>query len=56
MRQSIEVTMDTKPTGGEPTLEKKGYAEPLARRVLLEALRGRGGRLTKADAITISLT
>ena len=46
--------METKPTGGEPTLEKKGYAEPVARRVLLEALRGRGGKLTRADAVTIS--
>ena len=39
---------------GEPTLEKKGYAEPRAKRVLLEALRGRGGKLTKADAIAVS--
>jgi hypothetical protein len=39
---------------GEPTIEKKTYAEPRAKRVLLEALRGRGGQLTKADAITLS--
>ena len=36
------------------TLEKKGYADPKAKRVLLEALRGRGGKLTKADAMTVS--
>ena len=29
-------------------------AEPKAKRVLLEALRGRGGKLTKADAVTLS--
>src|SRR6266700_776989 len=36
------------------TIEKKGYADPKAKRVLLEALRGRGGKLTKADAMTVS--
>lgn len=38
----------------EPTIEKKGFADPRARKVLLEALRGRGGRLTRSDAITLS--
>jgi hypothetical protein len=46
--------MEARPRAGEPTLEKKGYAEPRAKRVLLEALRGRGGKLTKADAIAVS--
>jgi len=38
----------------EPTIEKKGYADPRAKKVLLEALRGRGGKLTRSDAMTIS--
>jgi hypothetical protein len=46
--------MQQRATTGEPTIEKKGYAEPRAKRVLLEALRGRGGKLTKADAMTVS--
>jgi hypothetical protein len=41
---------------GQPTItiEKKSYAQQEATRVLLEALRGRGGKLTKADAMTAS--
>jgi hypothetical protein len=39
---------------GEPTIEKKKYPETRAAKVLLEALRGRGGKLTKADAMTVS--
>ena len=46
--------MTTRAVTTQPTIEKKGYAEPKAKRILLEALRGRGGRLTKADAITVS--
>jgi hypothetical protein len=46
--------MRDRPTTGEPTIEKKGYAEPRAKRVLLEALRGRGGKLTRSDAVTLS--
>jgi hypothetical protein len=38
----------------EPTIEKKGYADPRAKKVLLDALRGRGGKLTRSDAMTIS--
>jgi hypothetical protein len=38
----------------EPTIEKKGYADPRAKKVLLEALRGRGGKLTRSDAMTVS--
>jgi hypothetical protein len=39
---------------GYPTIEKKGYAEPKARSILLDALRGRGGKLTKSDAMAVS--
>ncbi len=39
---------------GYPTLEKKAYAEPKAKRILLEALRGRGGKLTRSDAMAVS--
>jgi hypothetical protein len=39
---------------GEPTIEKKTYTEEQAQRVLLDALRGKGGRLTKADAVALS--
>jgi hypothetical protein len=39
---------------GEPTIEKKTYTEEQAKRVLLDALRGKGGQLTKADAVTLS--
>jgi hypothetical protein len=35
-------------------VEKRTYTETRATKVLLEALRGRGGQLTKADAITVS--
>jgi hypothetical protein len=38
----------------EPTLEKKGYADSRATAVLLQALRGRGGKLTRADAMALS--
>lgn len=38
----------------EATIEKKGYADPRAKKVLLEALRGRGGRLTRSDAMMVS--
>ncbi|HET6147685.1 MAG TPA: hypothetical protein VFH68_09140, partial [Polyangia bacterium] len=46
--------MEARPQVGEPTIEKKGYAEPRAKRVMLDALRGRGGKLTRADAIAVS--
>jgi hypothetical protein len=39
---------------GEPTIEKKNYTEEQAKRVLLDALRGKGGQLTKADAVALS--
>src|SRR4051812_16087863 len=39
---------------GEPTIETKSYPEARASRVLLDALRGRGGKLTRADAMTLS--
>jgi len=58
MRQSIDREMAPQPSygapRGEPTIQKKGYAEPKAKRILMEALRGRGGKLTKADAMTVS--
>jgi len=38
----------------DPTIEQKSYSEREARRVLLEALRGQGGQLTKADAVAKS--
>jgi hypothetical protein len=37
----------------EPTVERK-YSEREAHRILLDALRGQGGQLTKADAVTKS--
>jgi hypothetical protein len=50
--------MLAKPSQGEskgfPTIEKKGYAEPKARGILLDALRGRGGKLTRSDAMAVS--
>jgi hypothetical protein len=39
---------------GEPTIEKKNYTEEQAKRVLLDALRGKRGQLTKADAVALS--
>jgi len=39
---------------GQPTIEAKSYPEARASRVLLDALRGRGGKLTRADAMTLS--
>lgn len=38
----------------QPTIEQTAYSEREARRILLEALRGQGGQLTKADAVTKS--
>ncbi|HEY2902319.1 MAG TPA: hypothetical protein VGL59_17185 [Polyangia bacterium] len=38
----------------EPTIEKKGYTDQRAKTVLLEALRGRNGQLTRADAMAAS--
>ena len=40
--------------GAEPTFEAKPYSERDARRILLEALKGQGGQLTKADAVAKS--
>jgi hypothetical protein len=37
-----------------PTIERKHYADPRAKTVMLAALRGRGARLTRADAIVAS--
>ena len=45
---------DTLPMSGEPTIEKKNYTEEQAKRVLLAALRGKGGQLTKSDAVASS--
>jgi hypothetical protein len=39
---------------GQPTIEKKTYSDEEAKRLLLKALRGKGGELTKADAVTLS--
>jgi hypothetical protein len=39
---------------GEPTIEKKTYSDVQAKQVLLGALRGKGGPLTKADAVALS--
>ncbi len=36
------------------TIEKKAYTDQRAKTVLLEALRGKGGKLTHADAMTVS--
>jgi hypothetical protein len=38
----------------EPTVERKKYSEPRATAVMKEALRGRGAKLTRADAIAAS--
>jgi hypothetical protein len=38
----------------EPTLERKEYSDQRATGVMLEALRGRGAKLTRADAIVAS--
>jgi hypothetical protein len=38
----------------EPTFAAKPYSERDARRILLEALKGQGGQLTKADAVAKS--
>jgi hypothetical protein len=38
----------------EPTIERKGYSDNRAKVVMLEALRGRGAKLTRADAIAAS--
>src|SRR5512141_984648 len=38
----------------QPTIEQTAYSEREARRILLEALRGQGGQLTKADAVAKS--
>ena len=40
--------------GTETTFATKSYSESEARRILLEALKGQGGQLTKADAVTKS--
>jgi hypothetical protein len=37
-----------------PTIERKHYADPRAKAVMLDALRGRGAKLTRADAIVAS--
>ena len=44
----------TKTMGADPTFEAKPYSERDARRILLEALKGQGGQLTKADAVAKS--
>jgi hypothetical protein len=38
----------------EPTIERKGYSDQSAKAVMIEALRGRGARLTRADAMVAS--
>jgi hypothetical protein len=38
----------------EPTIERKGYSDQRATAVMIEALRGRGGKLTRADAMVAS--
>jgi hypothetical protein len=38
----------------ESTIEKKTYTEAQAKRVLLETLRGKQGRITKSDAVALS--
>lgn len=38
----------------QPTIEQTTYSDREARRILLEALRGQGGQLTKADAVAKS--
>jgi hypothetical protein len=39
---------------GEPTIEKKSYTEAQAKQVVLRALRGKGGQLTRADVVALS--
>jgi hypothetical protein len=39
---------------GKLTDDKKAYTDEQSKRVLLKALRGRGGQLTKADAVALS--
>jgi hypothetical protein len=39
---------------GDPTIEKKSYTEAQAKEVVLRALRGKGGQLTRADVVTLS--
>ena len=38
----------------EPTIERKQYSDHRAKAVMLTALRGRGAKLTRADAIVAS--
>lgn len=38
----------------DPTIERKGYSDQRAAAVMIEALRGRGAKLTRADAIAAS--
>src|SRR3982750_4965323 len=38
----------------EPTIERKQYSDQRAKAVMLTALRGRGAKLTRADAIVAS--
>jgi hypothetical protein len=42
------------PVASEPTIERKGYSDQRAKAVMMEALRGRGARLTRADAMVAS--
>jgi hypothetical protein len=42
------------PVTAEPTIERKGYSDERATAVMLEALRGRGAKLTRADAMVAS--
>jgi hypothetical protein len=39
---------------GEPTIEKKSYSDAQAKQVVLRALRGKGGQLTRADVVALS--
>ena len=39
---------------GEPVIEKKAYSEAQAKQVVLRALRGKGGQLTRADVVALS--
>jgi hypothetical protein len=39
---------------GEPVIEKKSYTEAQAKQVVLRALRGKGGQLTRADVVALS--
>jgi len=42
------------PATADPTIERKGYTDERATTVMLAALRGRGAKLTRADAIVAS--